>query len=83
MVSVPLRGVDCFEKLAEAAKIDSVSVPLRGVDCFFKVRGNHAPGQGFRPLAGCRLFQKAFSFFYRSKAVSVPLRGVDCFGKHS
>ena len=78
-VSVPLRGVGCFQVQTDLYMPRLVSVPLRGVGCF-KIMSEGLEGlQSFRPLAGCGLFPDLSLQKWRRGKVSVPLRGVGCF----
>ena len=56
-VSVPLRGVGCFQVQTDLYMPRLVSVPLRGVGCFLITPARSSRATGFRPLAGCGLFQ--------------------------
>ena len=80
-VSVPLRGVGCFENGQRYICAYDVSVPLRGVGCFKAITQLFRVTPSFRPLAGCGLFPGKNICLTGTLAVSVPLRGVGCFGK--
>ena len=78
-VSVPLRGVGCFETKHQKLDMKYVSVPLRGVGCFREsihtIRNANRVSVPLRGV-GCFLLSDGLSRLYR---VSVPLRGVGCF----
>ena len=78
VVSVPLRGVGCFETGSLHHRPARFPSPC-GV---WVVSGIPTSGrsttQSFRPLAGCGLFLSNGVKPWRSQ-VSVPLRGVGCF----
>ena len=78
-VSVPLRGVGCFEEEIGGWMRDEVSVPLRGVGCFRPT--GQSSGNTTRvsvPLRGVGCFGNHIVSCHHCK-VSVPLRGVGCF----
>ena len=53
LVSVPVRGVDCFQGRVRAGPVDvSVSVPVWGVDCFGSCRMASTGSSRFRPREG-------------------------------
>ena len=54
--SVPLRGVGCFDSIAEMSNATCGFRPLAGCGLFPITTGASAALTGFRPLAGCGLF---------------------------
>ena len=56
-VSVPLRGVGCFQGNRTPRWNCLVSVPLRGVGCFIRKNLENKGEKSISPLAGCGLFQ--------------------------
>ena len=79
-VSVPLRGVGCFDMQMRHWSEIAVSVPLRGVGCFHYYGTPRADKVVSVPLRGVGCFIPVGAAI-TSYAVSVPLRGVGCFGK--
>ena len=65
MVTVPLRGVNCFLFALLVCTIAMVTVPLRGVNCFLccvlLLCGEYPR---YRPLAGCELFRQNSTVFF-------------------
>ena len=77
-VSVPLRGVGCFD--FPEYKLQGFWFPSPcGVWVVSQQLACRGAGQGFRPLAGCGLFRRFGRAGAAFLGVSVPLRGVGCF----
>ena len=79
-VSVPLRGVGCFEGYLRGFKDWWFPSPCGVWVVSWDLRGRRRNYACFRPLAGCGLFQNGQSVLHRQR-VSVPLRGVGCFAR--
>ena len=78
-VSVPLRGVGCFNP-AEGIDWEGMRFPSPcGVWVVSILIVILVVCACFRPLAGCGLFRNAAGTC-RDRVVSVPLRGMGCFG---
>ena len=79
-VSVPLRGVGCFDAYKSNEDRREVSVPLRGVGCFPReAKRTRACGGVSVPLRGVGCFPREAKRTRACGGVSVPLRGVGCF----
>ena len=77
-VSVPLRGVGCFDAYKSNEDRREVSVPLRGVGCF---RSYNTVNQYhlFPSPCGVWVVSHVEAKCHAEESVSVPLRGVGCF----
>ena len=78
-VSVPLRGVGCFDDDIHCRGDHRVSVPLRGVGCFPMPMKKLLSSGCFRPLAGCGLFPSAFASRTVPSRSFRPLAGCGLF----
>ena len=78
-VSVPLRGVGCFDMQMRHWSEIAVSVPLRGVGCFGRSGCKLRHGRVSVPLRGVGCFSLILCYEDALYPVSVPLRGVGCF----
>ena len=56
MISVPLRGVGCFEDVVKEFIMFWISVPLRGVGCFPDLTAETLPEVISVPLRGVGCF---------------------------